>query len=323
MSLTTYIRLGEYPVRPVLSVLLADKTTGRNIVWGTDSYRHLNDACQANAEITEDALLKLDAFELQPRVMKARDEQLSRTRTRAEVFTPSWICNKMNNVCDDEWFGTTGVFNTEAASDDPRDRAWRTTSAAVSFPEGKTWKHYVDSRRLEITCGEAPFIASRYDTSTGEPIEVGDRVGMLDRKLRVVKENVHTPEEWYTWARHAVESVYGYEFQGDNLLIARVNVLMTWAEHSRLFLGAEPRADELRRVANVISWNFWQMDGLTGTVPFSWIEAGVKETEQLSMFSLLPDLAPAPQKQMVPMPCRIYDWRRKAPLLYNDMKRIS
>lgn len=80
-----YLSIRENPIQSVLSLLLRDKTTGRNIVWGMDSYHHLNDACQANAEITEDALLKLDAFELQPRVMRARDEQLSRTRSKAEV----------------------------------------------------------------------------------------------------------------------------------------------------------------------------------------------------------------------------------------------
>ena len=297
----------------MLPALLRDKTTGRNIVWGTDSYAGLNEACRANAEITVDALLKLDAFELQPRCMKAKEEQLNRTRSKAEVFTPSWICNKMNNVCDDEWFGRPGVFNTEG------DQTWRTTEAPVQFPKGRTWQQYVDSRRLEITCGEAPFIASRYDTSTGEPIPIPMRIGMLDRKLRVARENTTTPEEWYRWACHAVESVYGYEYQGDSLLIARINVLMTWVEHTRAVLNEEPAQKELTKIVNVITWNFWQMDGLTGVVPFATVEAGVQETEQLSMFALLPDEAPQ-EKAMVPQPCVIYDWRARMPLTYNSMK---
>ena len=298
----------------MLPALLRDKTTGRNIVWGTDSYAGLNEACRADAEITVDALLKLDAFELQPRCMKAKAEQLSRTRARAEVFTPSWVCNMMNNVCDDEWFGVAGVFNTEDG------RTWQPTEAPVPFPEGRTWKQYVDSRRLEITCGEAPFIVSRYDTSTGEPIPIPMRVGMLDRKLRVVKENIQTMDEWYRWARHAVESVYGYEYQGDNLLIARINVLMTWVEYTRAVLNEEPAQKELSKIVNVIGWNFWQMDGLTGMVPFAAVEAGVQETEQLSMFALLPDEAPQ-EKTMVSQPCMIYDWRARESLTYNSMKK--
>ena len=90
---------------------------------------------------------------------------------------------------------------------------------------------YVQSRRLEVTCGEAPFLASRYDAATGEMIPVARRIGILDRKLRVVSENVTTEDEWRKYATHAVQSTYGYEYQGDNLLLARVNLLLTYAEH--------------------------------------------------------------------------------------------
>ena len=90
---------------------------------------------------------------------------------------------------------------------------------------------YVQSRRLEVTCGEAPFLASRYDAATGEMIPVARRIGILDRKLRVVSENAATEDEWRKYATHAVQSTYGYEYQGDNLLLARVNLLLTYAEH--------------------------------------------------------------------------------------------
>ena len=90
----------------------------------------------------------------------------------------------------------------------------------------------MDSRRLEITCGEAPYLVSRYDTTTGglivPPI---NRIGFLDRKLRVVNENTITEEEWLKWAERAIQSYYGYEYQGDNLLIARINVLLSFYEY--------------------------------------------------------------------------------------------
>ena len=70
----------------------------------------------------------------------------------------------------------------------------------------KTWKDYVDSKRLEITCGEAPYIVSRYDVETGEVIEISRRVGILDRKLRVVNENAITEDEWMKWALRAVQN---------------------------------------------------------------------------------------------------------------------
>ncbi|MBO7084803.1 hypothetical protein J6W20_02645 [bacterium] len=41
---------------------------------------------------------------------------------------------------------------------------------------------------MEITCGEAPYLVSRYDVTDGtlkiQPI--AGRVGLLDRKLRII-----------------------------------------------------------------------------------------------------------------------------------------
>ncbi len=56
------------------------------------------------------------------------------------------------------------------------------------FPEKKKWIDYIDTKYLEITCGEAPFITSRYDAATGEELDEPVRMGVLDRKLRVVNE---------------------------------------------------------------------------------------------------------------------------------------
>ena len=39
---------------------------------------------------------------------------------------------------------------------------WETTTDPIIFPDGKSWKDYVRDTRLEITCGEAPYIVSRY-----------------------------------------------------------------------------------------------------------------------------------------------------------------
>ena len=60
------------------------------------------------------------------------------------------------------------------------------------------------STRLEIACGEAPYLVSRYDMSTGELIVPPyRRIGILDRKLRIVDENTDTKEEWLKWAFRA------------------------------------------------------------------------------------------------------------------------
>ena len=93
------------------------------------------------------------------------------------------------------------------------DNTWTVNEEKIIFDGKQTWKKYVDSRRLEITCGEAPYLVSRYDTTTGELIVPPiNRIGFLDRKLRVVNENTITEEEWLKWAEQAIQSYYGYEY---------------------------------------------------------------------------------------------------------------
>ena len=307
-----YINIKEYPVRPVLKQLLADKTTKKNIIFATDAYESFGEGFQKTSPITTTNLLGIDAMALQPRVLKSLAAQQQRTRKNAEVFTPSWICNKMNNHCDEEWFGRPDVFNTE----DPETHSWKVKGGKIGFPKDKTWQEYVDSRRIEITCGEAPYIVSRYDTSTGEEIPITRRIGILDRKLRIVNENAKDEETWLKWAIRALQSVYGYEYQGDNLLIARINILMTFTEYLERKWNRKATEEELKKIANIIVWNFWQMDGITNTIPFGVPE----ETEQqIDFFGLI---ANPEEKTIQETPvCKIYDWRRDNSLLFTDLKK--
>ena len=116
-------------------------------------------------------------------------------------------------------------FNVEC------EQGWLVNTEKVEFDTADGWKKYVDSKRLEITCGEAPYIVSRYDAATGELLEIRQRIGILDRKLRVVNENTDSATEWFKWVLRAYQSVYGYEFQGDSLLIARINLLITFVDY--------------------------------------------------------------------------------------------
>ena len=310
------IDLDSYSIQKTLSILLQDKTTKSNICFATNSYSDKGNGYAAESPITKDILLGLEACEIQPRVAKAQEEQAARTRSKAEVFTPSWICNLMNNHCDEEWFGCKDVFNYKVGE----NHEWQATSGVIEFPADKTWKEYVDSRRLEITCGEAPYIASRYDTTTGEIIPIEQRIGILDRKLRVVDENTATNEEWMKWAARAFQSVYGYEYQGDNLLIARINLLNTYIDYHTKVIGEAPDDARLRYIANIIAWNFWQMDGLKGTVPFSKQE---KKYEQISLFDFFETEENATQKEAETeeIPCIIRDWRSNCSVEFNSMRK--
>lgn len=305
------IDIGSDPVASLLNLLLADKSTKKNIIWATDTYEELGHGFADKEQIDEKLLLQ-HADIIKPRIQKSQEEQAARTRKKAEVFTPAWLCNLMNNYCDEDWFGRKDVFNVMA-----EDHTWTVNEDPIVFPERKIWKHYVDSRRLEITCGEAPYLVSRYDVSTGELIVPPKRrIGQLDRKLRIVNENTFDYDEWLKWAIRAYEATYGYEYQGDNLLIARVNLLLTFIDYFRERWECDPDVKLLRRVANKIVWNTWQMDGLKDTVPLG---KPYEEFHQMSLFDMFPGMSEEEQEPEL-APCRIYNWRRGNSLLFRSFK---
>ena len=307
------IKLNEYPVRDVLEILLKDRTTGKNIIFATNEYAFAYE----RDEITVELVNGENFSEIQPRVEKAAESQAARTKEKAEVFTPSWVCNKMNNHCDEEWFGRKGVFNTEY-TDKEGNHKWRVSGKKIEFPEGKTWKDYVLSKRLEITCGEAPYIVSRYDTTNGEPIEIKRRIGILDRKLRVVTENAEDEKDWREWAYKAFQSVYGYEFQGDNLLIARVNLLMTFVDYMKAVWGKKPAKKQLEKIAEIVSWNIWQMDGLQNTIPYA---DKPDEDDGFEYSGNLFALIDGDEDEEKPeTECRIKDWKTGKEIVFRKIK---
>ena len=307
------IDLRSFPVHETMDFLLDDKTTGKNIIWATDAYTSYGRGCSDKDHITKQAFTSGKPVILLPRIEKALEQQQERTRSKAEVFTPIWLCNLMNNYCDEQWFGRKDVFNHEN-----EDHTWTVTEGKIEFPEGKTWQDYVYSRRLEITCGEAPYLVSRYDAATGEFIEPTlRRIGVLDRKLRIVNENTGSKEEWIKWAEKAYQSCYGYEYQGDSLLIARINLLTTYQDYFTERWGCDPSLDDAKHIANIIAWNTWQMDGLKDTVPFG---KPYHEQRQLTLFDSFGVTEKKPQES-VALPCKIFNWRSNSSLLFKKCKR--
>ena len=324
----------------ILKTLLCDRTTGRNIIWADNEYEALGDGYMGDDEITVEKITGMNSGVIKPRIAKEQEKQSQRTKSRAEVFTPSWLCNQMNNDLDEAWFGRRDVFNTEAVADDGA-KTWTATAEPVAFPKskGRGWHAYVEASRLEITCGEAPFVCSRYDSVSGDELPVGERVGFLDRKLRVVTEKTKTRKEWVRCALNALRATYGFEYQGDNLLIARINVLETFAEHLRNRWESEPEQDELEQAAWIVSWNFWQMNGFTDAVPTNKMGAEVESTLgtfeepepepiQPSLFDLFDDVLPdktteetkeEEPRETVPL-CVIYDWQNGEPFEFATLK---
>lgn len=273
--LENYI-LEKYP--EVLDTLLRDHTTQKNIFWATNNYDHLGKGYSFGAQILPELITGENGSIIMPRVQKDIFLQQSRSKDMAEVFTPSWVCNAQNNLIDKAWFGRENVFNTEEKT--AEGNTWLINKQKVTFPENKSWKDYVKDTRLEIACGEAPYITSRYDTTTGKFIPIEQRIGILDRKLRVISENIHTSGPWLKAAQDAYKSTYAFEWQGDNLLLAREAMLITFIENYNHKFKKEPLVRSIKFIAYIISWNVWQMDGLKGVVPNS-CGSTTKETVRL------------------------------------------
>lgn len=293
----------------LLNILIKDNSTKQNLRWGTFSYEKYGKMYLAQNIMLPETLIGPNINLLTPRVSKTQEEQQARTNDKGEVFTPAWMCNMQINYIDEDWFGKKSVFNKEI------DKGWKTVKKRIVFPKKKkkTWQDYVSDVRIEITCGEAPYLVSRYDVVKGEIIPIENRIGVLDRKLRVINENVNKEDEWLIQAQEAYKSTYGYDFQGDNVLIARENLLYTLIDNMVFKFGHQPNTQIMKQFAKIISWNIWQMDGIDYTVPYS--EQEVENVQiQLNLFEEEP-------KNVEKVKClaKIKDWKSNRIISFKEV----
>ena len=115
--------------RSLLEILLKDKTTGKNIIWATDNYSKYGELYTSEKEIKIELITSRHGGVIKPRVEKSKEERMQRVRQKAEVFTPSWVCNLQNNLVDEEWFGRKDVFNLET------ENSWEVTTETIIFLE--------------------------------------------------------------------------------------------------------------------------------------------------------------------------------------------
>ncbi len=305
----------------VLDILLVDRTKYKpsrplNIIWATDSYSRYGRGYFPKKQIKRQHITGKNGKLIQPRAAKSKEEQKYRTKDKAEVFTPLNIVEEMNIAID---------------------------KASKNYPVNKNnYIDYIKELRLEITCGEAPFIAGRYNPTshTGVVIKPGNRVGFFDRKLQQVGKYAKNKKEWLLYAEIALKATYGYEWQGDNLLIARENVLLTLNDFYKDFCSNKLKLkskqnlkdEQLEHFAEIISWNIFQMDGLKYVIPMS-----CKQTMQE------PPGVPKNQTQLLPtekpikikVDCegcllntpfkhtgtyvKIMDWQKNKPIRFIDL----
>ncbi|MFS8971523.1 Eco57I restriction-modification methylase domain-containing protein [Streptococcus mitis] len=255
----------------LLKIILKDRTTKKNIVWATHSYELLGKGFAPSDRITPSRVTGAYANLIQPRSEKSKYEQKDRTKIRAEVFTPTWLVKKQN-----------GYVEAELESLDLED--------------------YIQLRWLEITCGEAPYMVTRYDTVTGEEIPLSERVGFVDRKLQRISREASDEVAFYELVKDAYHASYGYEYQGDSLLLARENLLATFEDYYLAKTGNQPTLEQKKEIATIISYNVFQMDGLKKISPYS---ATQKQSQQLSLFSDELEVEQAEESKT-----QIKDWKK-------------
>ncbi len=122
---------------------------------------------------------------------------------------------------------------------------------------------YTRRKWLEITCGEAPYMATRYDMGTGNLIPLSEREGFVDRKLSRINKEMTDKTEWQRLVELAYKSSYGFEWNGDSLLLAHENLLYTYRDYYLDKWNEPPIYGLFEAIANIISYNIFQMDGLT------------------------------------------------------------
>lgn len=242
----------------ILDILLIDRTKSnikytKNIIWANDNYIHIDNKKYASkAQILPELITGSYEGIIKPRVLKTVDLQKERTKSKAEVFTPSWIV-KIQNDAVDELYKNDNLETYIA----------------------RTW--------LEITCGEAPYMTTRYEMSTGEYIPITKRVGFLDRKLQCINNEAKTQKRWKELAIIAYQACYGFEWNGDSLLLARENLLYTLLDYYYDKWGKVPSLGYVKQIAEIISYNVFQMDGLKYIIPLS-DHLIIKKKSQLELF---------------------------------------
>lgn len=228
----------------ILDILLIDRTTSttrtkNNIIWANENYiQHGFKYYSAKSQMKPNLITGERGQLIKPRALKSRELQKERTKSKAEVFTPTWVVKKQNDEVDKDY-------------------------------QNDNLETYVKRTWIEITCGEAPYMTTRYDMETGDIIPFEERVGFVDRKLKRINSEVEDKAEWQRLVEEAFKSSYGFEWSGDSLLLARENLLYTYRDYYYAKWSEEPLYGLFEDIAEIISYNVFQMDGLKYIIPLS------------------------------------------------------
>lgn len=121
--------------------------------------------------------------------------------------------------------------------------------------------------------------------------------------MQRIAEQSNTEKEFIKWSKIAYESSYGYELQGDSLLLARENLLLSFCEYYDYKFGKLPTMKVIKQIATIISYNIFQMNGLTKQTPYS---DDSKGNIQLNLFDEVNNL-----EKQGDMFTLVKDWKNK------------
>ncbi|WP_435931304.1 restriction endonuclease [Moraxella bovoculi] len=273
----------------ILDTLLRDRTTSfyakkkRNIIWANNNYLKLGENYGATCQITPNLITGKMGNLIVPRALKSKEQQKERTKSKAEVFTPSWVVKKQNDALDENFLNDDLIT-------------------------------YISRTWLEITCGEAPYIANRYEMATGEIIDLDERVGFLDRKLRRINQEMNNKKKWQEFAKKSYQASFGFEWNGDSLLLARENLLLTYRDYYVDKWGSEPEYELLKQIAEIISYNIFQMDGLTQCIPLTQKRETIFNHQADLFDDVKPKIVMIHQGQRI----KIKDWKTRKMVFFDE-----
>lgn len=219
----------------VLETLLTDKSTRRPLVWPSGPNHPA-------------AWMSREDF-LRPQ-LAAEDPQAE----QAEFL--EW--NRKLNTLDAAWFGHEPAFNEESA------QGWQTLSEPVAFDDPFHWKKYVTRPVFLFQAGHGQALVFRPFAQGAEPMQYGKRMGILDRRLRIISENTREESEWLRWAESALQSLYGTDVSPLAIFQARLSALVAVREAYAQRFGGQLPVREEKYMVTTLCWNLFQMDPRTG-----------------------------------------------------------
>ena len=206
----------------------------------------------------------------------------------------------------------------------------------------------IDRDILEWNIPEEVLAVLLKDRSTGRNLiwatddyaERGDGFGagdemrieqIVDKDNPVIRPRVDKSpdEQCQRVVKRAVQSVYGFDWQGDNVLLARENILATVVESFNAdFFGeacsySKWTTKSLLEFAEIISWNIWQMDGIKYVVPMSCKPKVTKETlldgTVETHVEECPGCSKKGNRQHFGTYCKVMDWNRGEPVEFRTI----